>query len=121
MGVHLIPQPDFGSDLQTEVSDCLTGTATAFAMIGSSHWTLIEHFADSASISIENRMQRTTRRVIATENAVIDWAMAHRALGYKTLFVKLEKISAHHIVGQPTAVDRCYGDGDAGKKVSCFV
>ena len=86
--IHLIPQPNFGSDLQAEIPDGVTGMATAFAMIGSSHRTLIEHFAASANVSIENRMERTTRRVIATEDAVIDWAMAHRALGYKTLFVK---------------------------------
>src|SRR5271157_5251032 len=43
-GIHLIPQTDFGGDLQAKIPDGVTRRAAAITMIGSSHWTMIEHF-----------------------------------------------------------------------------
>ena len=85
IGIHLIPQSKFGGDLQAKITDCVARFAASTAMIESSHWTLIEHFTGSANVSIENRMQRMARFVIATEDAVVYRAMTHGAIGCKTL------------------------------------
>jgi pentose-5-phosphate-3-epimerase len=64
-GIHLIPKPDFGSDLQAEIPDGVSRVAAAMTMIRSAHGTLIEHFTGPANAPAKHRMERTARGVIA--------------------------------------------------------
>jgi hypothetical protein len=63
--IHLIPKPDFGSDLQAEIPDGVSRVAAAMTMIRSAHGTLIEHFTGPANAPAKHRMERTARGVIA--------------------------------------------------------
>ena len=46
--VHIIPQTDLGGNLQTEVPDGVAGVAPFGTMVGSPHWTLLEHRTGAA-------------------------------------------------------------------------
>ena len=45
VGVHLIAQPDLGSDLQTKVTDRVARLAASIPMIRSSHRAFVQHLA----------------------------------------------------------------------------
>jgi hypothetical protein len=85
IGIHLIPQTNLGAGVQTKITHRVARFAATTAMIGCPHGALIEHFARSTNVSIENRMQRTARFVIPTEYAMIYRAMTHGAFDRKTL------------------------------------
>ncbi len=43
VGIHLVPQPDLGSDLQTEVADRFARLAARIAMVGGSNRAFVQH------------------------------------------------------------------------------
>jgi len=83
--VHLIPQTEFGGDLQTKVPNCVARLTALIAMVGGAHRTLIEHCARSTESSVEDRMEGTARRVVAAQRAMVYRGTAHGTLSRKTL------------------------------------
>ena len=104
----MIPQANLGSDLQTEVPTGITGLAAFRAMVGSPYRTLIEHRARPTPVTIEDRMERTARQVVAAQHTMVYRLVAHRTLGHYTFFVTLKLVSTHDVVRQPAAVNRCH-------------
>jgi hypothetical protein len=103
----MITQADRGGDLQTEIPDGITGLAAFRAMVGSPHRTLIKYRTGPTEVTIEDRMERPACRVVAAQHAMVYRLVSPGALGHDTFFVKVKLISAHDVVGQPAAVDRC--------------
>jgi hypothetical protein len=83
-GIHVIPQADLGSDLQTEIPDGVTGLAAFSTMVGGPCRTAIEHRARPTQVTVEDRMERATRCVVGAQYAMVYRAMAHRASSRKT-------------------------------------
>jgi len=77
-------------------------------MIGSSHRTLIEHRTGPTGVSVEDGVEGTTGSVIATEFTMVYRFMAHRAVSYKTIRVKLKPVSPYDIIREPASIDRCH-------------
>ena len=64
-GIHVIPEAYLGSDLQAKIPDRITGRTAFGAVIGSAHRTCIKLHTGPAYVSIEDRMEGTTSRVVA--------------------------------------------------------
>jgi hypothetical protein len=104
--IHMIPQTKLGDDLQTKVTDGVTGLTASGAMVGSTHRTVVEHRTRPAGVSVKDGMEGTAGGVVAAEHAMVDRAMSHGTFGHKTLSVKMETVSSHYVVRQPATIDR---------------
>ena len=85
----MVPQADLRGDLQTKIPDGVTGLAASTTMVGSPHGTVIEHRTGPAEVAIEDRVERTTGRVVAAQYAMVDRFVSLRALGHQTFSIKV--------------------------------
>jgi hypothetical protein len=83
--IHVIAQPNLGSDLQTKIPDGSAGLTAFRAMVGSPYGTVIEHRARPTYVTSKDRMERTAGRVVAAEHPMVDWLVAAGILGHKTV------------------------------------
>ncbi len=79
IGIHLISQPQRSRDLQPEIANGVSCLAAALAMVGCTHRAFVQHRTRATGIAVKDGMERAVGLVIATEDAMIDWTVSHRA------------------------------------------
>jgi hypothetical protein len=103
----LITQSQFGCNFKPKLTFAVAKVAAALAVVGTANRALVQFTARAADITVKNGVQGAALLIIGASHSVIHRLMTLRTLHQKTILIKLEPISAHHIFRYTSTINRC--------------